>query len=566
MPEEIMKSLQSLTSKDDSNPYTLNLQRGIDSLASNLEDVERDLSGFLETLEKEQAIYNEAKTTAPEFKNALKPLTKEQHIRFLKLIGSQYNLEEINVETDGLIAVFMEQKRNLLENYKEQIKALEVQRDSLSKEIIINQNKLNAQKELRDELLELMEKAKDPESTVTKAIVYSTLKKCIDEKGEIIFSEDDLDIAANMIMFPYNFPDLTAGKTSVSEIIKGAIESNGYYDPDLSSESVMDSPQIPLEPLPMPEATVVEKESNIESELEQIQTSDSNTAAIADRFGPWINGEEDPLDIDDLMAIADEERNGQEQQQSEIEVSEPVQESALDDPYDLIEALKEEEEKPIDNFNENVQNLRKWGLPGEPRKYPATLSQVSNEDIEKALELAKTYGVAIRTIGDVVKILSSNNVKEAFEKAIQTYGEDYPTAVKSATPSKLISVYKPYLGEKTYAVKQYISTPELIDALETVKEDVYDSSSYTAAVGLMGQLENLEHNNYALFVGDKAFPRTKILRNLERLMSLNPNNSNEELMLIALTYDPQLSALDVESIKEELHDKLGDVHGMRSAA
>ena len=139
-------------------------------------------------------------------------------------------------------------------------------------------------------------------------------------------------------------------------------------------------------------------------------------------------------------------------------------------------------------------------------------------------------------------------------------GEDYSQYIKSATIFKILSAYKAPLGEKSYAIGEFF--PEVIDELNGVGDNAYNPYGPAAALGLMETLANkLPSDGFSFSIADKSIPKKAVLNTLEKLMSLNPNNSNEELMLIALTYDPQLSLLDVESIRDELDERL--VHGER---
>ncbi len=555
----IVSSLRDLTSMEG-NPYTISYSRKLAEVTDQLEVLESGIAGLRASLANEEATFAKVKDIAPELKKSLKSLSRAEFAEIINLIGSNYDLSAISSDIEGFLNSFVDTKSNLIESHKEKIREQEAQRGGLSTDIAALQDKIKTQEKISEQLNEYIKNA----DNYKKGDIKAYLAELVDKDGNKIFLVEEINLAANIILsgeFSSNDMRFVDG-VPISRVITAAKELP-EEEPEMELESV--SPIIAG--LPTDAFVVDDTDKAIDDEEEE---------PFKD-YGPSLDGF---VNFDDG-----------------IESSENALEASPGNPYDLIselaeidneepvaaENLGEEPEEEISSiepkktslvltpegqtvFGQNVKYLGSvLGLYGNPNKFKTTLSMVSIDEIEKMIKLAKSYGFNVRNIGNVVKLCSSENVKESFEQAIRTYGKDYSAFIKSARIETVLGDYK--LSEKKdngYLVARNLfpGASEIVDRLNNINTEINenDPKIYIVRIGLMEGLEKsedlkgaLEIEDYLYLIGDQAVSKPLVSRNLTKLLSLNLPNSNEELMLMALAYDSELSPGAINEIKNKLN-------------
>lgn len=573
MPDEIINVKEKLGDLvGERNPILADLEKRIALSTRELENSTATLRVISEELDEAKKAFEKAKITAPNFRNDLKSLGSESYQEIMTAIASAYDIQKMITDIEASLAEFMEKKRVEIEDYKGQISEEEADISRLSGELKTLQNKLNTQKALSEELKSYMAMTQEESLNLSKKQVFDLLSKFIDESDRPVFAEGEVSPAALLVMFKDSIDlEQKSGKTvsavfadafgqvdlepvepvvtdmSLPTIEEATITKMEEQPPVIAEENI-------IEPVPIPVAEVYRENNVIPFPTMEREETISKTPDV---FGPHMDGfvnfdEEEPFaeeDIEDDPKLDDLINYLESGKDEEAVVIKP----------NVVSHTPEEEAR----YEANVRKLQSLGLKGDVSRYPITFYNVTPEYIEEMIELANSYGIKLKTIGDVAKLCGTKNIQTYLDEAL----EKNPEGLGNKSLQNVIYAADKFgKGPKStnFALKKYLENNPILESLDGTKEDAnLGSAGYINLINLQGILEDaLEKNAYAYIINGKSFSKKRVERVLTRLLASDAKATDEELLLIALTYDSQLGSIEeIAAIDNELHARLNADRG-----
>jgi uncharacterized coiled-coil protein SlyX len=563
------------------------LERLIEEATRDLETSTATLRAVTEKFEEAKKENDSVKAISPGFKNALKSLTTEEYQRIMSLITSTYNLSQIVSDIETSLSQFAESKKQELENYKNQMSTEEENISLLSAKLKELQTKLNVQRALVEELKSYMSMSQEESLSLSKKQVFDLLSKFIDENNHQVFAEAELSAAANLVMFRENFNlEQNSGK-KVKEIFADAFSQADLEPVEevTSTTPLIEAKQMPLEPIKLP--TVVASD-NTAMELKPIplpvasmnDTDKLEPVTKASGFGkvipfPTKTREEalsgvslpdayGPLKLDFVdfnEPVSDEEEVDNDPKLNELL---NYLESSAEEPTKKGEPLSishtPDEEK---RYVENSKIIQSLGLKGDIKKTPVTFYSVTPKEVEDMIELASSYGIKLRTIEDLAILCRTKNIESLLNERIEKLAE----GLGGQSVSNVIAAADAFgKGAKStnHALKEYLGNNVILEALKDVVDNVkLGSAGYINLINFLGMLDdNLEKNAYTYNINNHLFSKKRVESVLTKLLASDIKITDEELLLIALTYDSQLgSSEQIASVDNELHARINASKG-----
>jgi hypothetical protein len=214
-------------------------------------------------------------------------------------------------------------------------------------------------------------------------------------------------------------------------------------------------------------------------------------------------------------------------------------------------------------YTENLKIIESLGLKGDPKKVPITFYSVTPKEVEEMIELASSYGIKLKTIEDLAILCRTKKI----ESLLNQCTEKSPDGLSGKTVSNIIAaadVFGKGAKSTNHALKEYLGNNTIFEALEDVVDDVkLGSAGYINLINLLGMLDDaLEKNAYAYIVNNHLFSKKRVESVLTKLLASDIKATDEELLLIALTYDSQLgSSEQIALVDNELHARLNADRG-----
>ncbi|HOP66046.1 MAG TPA: hypothetical protein PLX66_03435 [Bacilli bacterium] len=552
----------------DNNPSIIRYERLVAEITNSLEETTAVLRSAKESLAQEENRFNGINNVLPQLKNDLEPLTLEKYQEFLNLINSSYDFSQMSNEISEDAENILSESESKIGSYKSKIDEMEVKIKELTADLKSAQEELMFQRALKEKLETYMASAKTDELSLSKKEMLEFLRKFTDENGEQLFAEDELPLAAQMVMFSENF-DLNArtGKT-MSDVIKEAqatnldeatpLESIEEFEPLQNIEPFeFDRPIEPKEEIVEQKVPKLELPSNIsisynplkeEKVKMPIEEEPKEEYSLSNPYDLMLDGTTDEKTPEDekIVDFAPEEYDLKTPSLNE----ELYRENGID-PKKVSKVAMSFGEEETKRFIDNIKYLESIGLKGDVYKYPVTLYTVTRRDIEEALALANRYGITVKDIGDIVKLCSSKNANLAFSSAVEKYGPDYETAAKNSSPCKIINSFS-NLKNNNADLTEYIADKSLLASLTGPEpEGTSSPAAYIAMTGILDKLESFSDKTaYAYVIDGIYFDKSRVETNLNKILAADPEASNEDILLAALAYGSNLTSEQVKKVAE----------------
>ncbi len=563
MPEKIAvvgEKLKNLTG-GEKNSILNALEEELAKTTDKLEVATTILGEAAAKLNELKTLYEEAKSLAPSFKKTIKPLVSGDSAKIAQIIPIGHDFTKIVPEVEAAIDEFLKSKLAEIENYKNQVNSKEANISDLAAELKTVQTKLNTQRALVEQLKLAME-----DNNLSKSQAIDLLRKFIDEKGEPLFSEEELVIACLLVMFGDSIDLEQKDGVPMSRVLADAF-SQADSEP---VEEVTNTNSIPL--IVEEQAPIVPLEVPIVVENNVIDFANAKKKKTKNK--PTIKPVIEKIETAKVIPFPTMEREAKEL----VDATKELELVAFDDPYDLIAAEYENRETSDSSFTkkiisytpeeearyaENIKIIEALGLKGDPKKNPITFYKVTPKEVEEMIELASSYGIKLRTIEDLAILCRTKKVESLLNQGT----EKSPEGLGSKSVSHIIvaaDVFGKGAKSTNHALKEYLSNNAVFEALEDVVDNVkLGSAGYINLINLLGMLDDvLEKNAYAYIVNGRLFSKKRVESVLTKLLASDIKATDEELLLIALTYDSQLgSSEEIALLDNELHARLNADRG-----
>ncbi len=564
MPEksalDIQKLLNNLRSED--NVSVVSLQKALDTVREELERAKASLSGTENELESKRLDYKTVKEQSSSFKNELKPMIEKNYDNLLGLLGLDINLAEFSTTFNTTSEEYMELRKAEMAELNATKKELEDSIKDLTFSVEAQTALLEAARKLQTELIEYTNLSDKGELNLTKKSLMEFFSKFCNENGERLFSDDELSVATQLLMFPENFELVEEQGLTIKDVLR---EAGTEPQTEVSVEDVVEHKEpnpVSLDDLGIPDNMDV---GYIGKEKEEAKDKLTYQEPV-----PMIEPG-DAVDDQDLFALIDDlkEVDSEKKPSSYLEVPKENEEFFREAGYDLNKVpvlgwqLPKEQ---CQRYLDNIEYLRSVGIIGDTQKCAVSLFYVTREEIDETLEKAQKFGIGPMNIVRLSKLLSTNHFELSFEDLIERVGEEYQTIVENTNPSKLLDVSKNTgirKEETNRMLREFIPRAQLLDELD--EDSLKDQVLLTGpAQFVMNKLleylkNNYEKTKYAYIIGDEYVSISRVRRNLTKLLALDPSESDEELLLIACTYDGTKNKDQIEKLRKAI-DRTPDIN------
>lgn len=567
----------------DSNPFIVQLERMI-------EEITRKLESSTSTLNSVTGFYNTTKDNYDSAKKSLGTLETD-----LKKVASSYEelflLASINYTDTTFSRIgndaskYVDSQKDLMASYKVQMASLNEEITGYTEELKTLQNRLREAMSARDQLAGYMKQAESGELSLSKNELYNFLRGIVDENGAIVFKEEEISLAAQIITFSENF-DLNKSSITVGSVLQRAMaqpeeneNSIETFEPVITDNiyDLMSKEETsPEEPLKLPENLIVTDmtpESTLETSSPYLEvvdkkpTDELNPYALIDELEAETPSNVIPFPTSKSVTY-DYEEAAKKEQASEINPYALIDDLEAEAPSNVIPFPTSVSHAPEEmiKFNENIRYLQSIGISTEGiNKYPTTLYSITVEDIKEGLSIASKFGIKVRGVGDVVALCSRQNIESLLSLAVEIYGSEYTDVAKRTPLCKILEAARQHMKEAEMTknnLEKYI--PE-IKELESVKDEVSGNYAYMVALGMEDKLNALVKSTpYAYIINGIYVPRQRFEKNLQRLSNLNI--SNQDLLLAAVAMGSSLTPDEMASIRTAIESMVPEEEAMRLAA
>lgn len=431
-PNSVQSIITNLISEDNENLAAL--RRQIKDLENSLNANNNTLKDVQLALDELQNKLSLIKEKSKKFSKGMKLILEEDYNDFFAALDLNRDYEKDMDIIDNAVQDHSQQ-------LEEEIARLSAQLEVLNSEITKLEASFTKAEDSYQTELELQRILKEYISNksleITKSEIIEFLKGFKDLDGELLFKDEMLPVAAQMVMFAENFRFDGEVKKSIGETLKKAYEEAARGEPVLE-----DDYDVPITDIPGLGISVNNGEPAVpeESAVEESISSDT----IEDSFNIYPTGE---LDTD----LKDNILEGKDESQLDSEVGESVESEIDPNLTNLLESLAGEGLVPIsensekakdylvnngvaaedinsiveyygqaelDNFIRNYNYLKSIGITGNFRKSPVTLYWVPNEKLVAYLEEARVYQYPIRNVQDIIAFLKARKKTEALDEVI----------------------------------------------------------------------------------------------------------------------------------------------------
>lgn len=567
MPEksalDIQKLLNNLRSED--NVSIVSLQKALDTVREELERAKASLSETENELESKRLDYKTVKEQSSSFKDELKPIIEKNYDNLLGLLGLDINLAEFSTTFNTTSEEYMELRKTEMAELNATKKELEASIKDLTFGVEAQTALLEEARKLQSELIEYTTLSDKGELNLTKKALMEFFSNFCNENGERLFNDDELSVATQLLMFPENFELVEEQGVTIKDVLR---EAGAEPHDETSIEDIImheEPSPISLDDLGIPGNMDIEYIGE-EKETETEPIYQEPTPVIEPVIEPV-----DAVDDQDLFALIDDlkEADSEKKPGSYLEVQKENEEFFREAGYDLNKVpvlgwqLPKEQ---CQRYLDNIDYLRSVGIIGDTQKCAVSLFYVTREEIDETLEKAQRYGIGPMNVVRLSKLLSTNHFDLSFEDLIERVRDEYQTIVENTNPSKLLEVSKNIVVRKEETnrmLREFIPRAQLLDELD--EDSLKDQVLLTGpAQFVMNKLleylgNNYQKTKYAYIIGDEYVSISRVRRNLTKLLALDPSESDEELLLIACTYDGTKNKDQIEKLRKAI-DRTPDIN------
>lgn len=581
-PNDIKVIIEKLIGED--NDKIASLKRDIKELEQTLTQKVTSLKDLQESLDEFQEKFTKIKTRTNELKKDIKPILDGNYDELFALLGLDVSFASI-MTTENNVAT------ETCKEYQEQITKLKAESKELKPEIAKIEEKLESlgailkqEVELQTLLIANIKSSKEGTLDATKKEIIAFLKQFTDKDGKPLFEAEELSIAAQMVMFAENFNFETEKKKTMGEAIKEAKELAETEEKQIEQTLKTDEEEIELEEIDLdgveesneiiassdePQVVTIEKlpeaekkDFNLE-DLYQVEeystetTEKEETPIVEDAIEIDLDGvEEKVVDTEPVeeQKVAEEKSLDLEKNAEDIAYLEKnaeniayLEENGVD-PLDVNAVSSNFSKENITTFAENYNYLKSIGIEGNYRKSPVTLYTTPTKELLQRMEIARSFGYKVKTVQDIETACKIGS--NIFDLAVEEFGDKYDERITYSGP--ILSLYlnnKSQEIEDTNAIltKKY---GEIVTRLKDAIEDTENPAIPMAYTGLVEQIDSLaEGRTRFSFVIDGVYvSKHRIEENLKKLLSLNTDTANEDLMIIACLYNSTKTSEEIEKI------------------
>jgi len=443
-PNSVQSIITNLISEDNENLATL--RRQIKDLESSLDSNNTTLKDVQLALAELQSKLGLIKEKSKKFSKGMKLILEEDYNDFFAALELNRDYKKDMDIIDNAVQDHSQQLEEEIARLSGQLEVLISEVTKLETSLAKAEDNYQMELELQGILKEYIS---NKSLELTKSEIIEFLKGFKDLNGELLFKDDMLPVAAQMVMFAENFKFDSEVKKSIGETLKKAYEEAEKEEPALESDY-----DVPITDIPGLGVNIDNEEQPVAEEPTAARVEESvPTGTIEGSFDIYPTSELDP----DLKDITLEETG---LPSDLVKPSEPEIDPNL---TNLLESLAGEglapisenngskakdylvnngvaiadinsiaeyyEQEKLDNFIRNYHYLKSIGITGNFRKSPVTLYWIPNEKLIPYLEEARVYQYPIKNVQDIIAFLKARKKTEVLDEAITetfTQPDEYP--------------------------------------------------------------------------------------------------------------------------------------------